>query len=400
MIIFDSEYMNEKNARPRIKVIGVGGAGGNAIHTLASQDLHGVECIALNTDAQALTHVKVPHKIQLGSKQVRGMGTGSNPEIGRQAAEEDIQKINEMVKDADIVFLLAGLGGGTGSGALPVVARILQEREILSIALVTKPFSFEGTRRINIADAALLKLEECVDSLIVIPNQKLFDTSESADTPLMVAFEKINKVIADCIKAVADTINNPGHINVDFADMKATMTRMGKAVMGIGRSSGENRAQEAIHSAITSKLLEHTSLKGARSILLNISGGDSLSLQEVGTIAAYVHEQAHQDAHIILGSGVDKALGDELVVTLIATGFEDYMKVRSVPKQVPYSHNPSSGRSAHGTFVNHDFNNHIQQVAAQSFSSAQNPQQQTNSIEIPALLRKLMAEQNMSSENK
>ena len=377
MIIFHPDYLSDKNVNsPRIKVIGIGGAGGNALQTLISYNLQGIDFIAINTDAQALARVDAPYKLQLAHKHLRGMGTGANPEIGRQAAEEDAQKISDIIKDGDIVFLLAGLGGGTGSGAISVIAKILQEKNILSVALVTKPFIFEGSRRMNIAESVLEKLEEYVDSVIVIPNQKLFESQENIS--LMQAFEKINNVMGNCIKTVADTIHRPGHINIDFADIRATMTRMGKAVMGIGRASGQNRAQEAIEAAVTSKLLEHTSLKGARSILLNIVGNESLTLHEVGTIAAYIHDQADHDARITLGSGTDQALGDEIIVTLIATGFENHVKARNIQKNSSYQM----------------FSQHNEPVknSSEPYNAFTAHRPQNNAMEMPAFLKKLMAE--------
>lgn len=324
MISYDTEYVPSFQVRPKITVLGIGGAGGNAINAIMKQNVSNVMCAALNTDMQALNNVICEKKIQLGSVTSQGLGTGANPEIGRVAAEEDMQKIIELVHDSDIVFLIAGLGGGTGSGALPVIARMLQENEILSVALVTKPFVFEGSRRMNVANHALSKIEEYVDTAIVIPNQKLFEQQESQQIPLMDAFEKINMVIVDCIRAISDTVFNPGHINVDFADIKTTISRMGRAVIGMGIASGENRAQEVIEKTLNSPLLEFTTLKGARSLLLNIHGDHSLTLQEMNSIASHIYEQAHPDAHIIVGSSISESMGDYLQLTVIATGFEDF----------------------------------------------------------------------------
>jgi cell division protein FtsZ len=382
MIIFDKDY-NLHTIRPRIKVIGVGGAGGNALNLIAEQNFKHVECIAVNTDSQALFNSKVDKKIQLGERIVHGMGTGANPEIGKQAAEEDMQKIAELVTQADIVFVIAGLGGGTGSGALPVIAKILQEKNILSIALVTKPFAFEGTKRMNVAQQALEKIEEYIDTMIVIPNQKLFN-NQTTDISLMGAFDQINHVMCDCIRAVADTVHNPGHINVDFADIKTTMTRMGKAIMGIGKAEGENRAFDAIENAMHSTLLEHTSLKGARSILINITGNASLSLHEVSLIASYIHDQAHPDAHIIVGTGINSGLEDTLVVTLIATGFEDQLKVRNFKQQ-------GNHQTQNNFYKNPEMQSPYHQ-ASQQFNYQQNSQlnEQQDNLEIPALLRKFI----------
>jgi cell division protein FtsZ len=294
--------------------------------------------------------------------------------------------------------LLAGLGGGTGSGAVPLLAKILQEKQILSIALVTKPFFFEGTRRMHVAQQAMIKIEEYVDTLIIIPNQKLFECNSIQDISLCDAFDKINSLMVDSIKAVTETIFSPGHINVDFADIKTTMSKMGRAVIGIGKGKGEKRAMEAIQSAIASPLLENNSLKGARSILLNIHGDDSLSLHEMNIIAGFVHDEAHPDAHIIVGSSINKFKEDDsITLTIIATGFEDQLKTRIQNKNNIHLHNQVQMHYHQSTQKQNFYNQHTGTAINQSnqgfFSDKtdNNNQKQIDSfsknIDIPTYLR-------------
>lgn len=416
MIVFDNDYYIENSIeqtiRPKITVLGLGGAGGNALNTIANQNIKNLSCFALNTDIQALKNIKNAKTIQLGINTTAGMGTGANPEIGKISAEEDLEKIIECIGDSDIVFLIAGLGGGTGSGALPVIARVLQEKQILSIGIVTKPFSFEGLRRANVANAALQKVEEYLDTLIVIPNQKLFEKENSEEIKVKDAFEDVNNVIANSIRAVTDTINNTGHINVDFADIKTTMTRMGRALIGIGKSAGENRAVEAIDNALLSPLIENTSLKGARSVLINIQGDDSISLKELNTVASYIQEQVHPEAHIIIGSSIGNAFSqnkDELILTIIATGFEDQIKTRTANRynniygyssnvytppqnkyQNPYSQQNSFSNN-NSSQQNQSFQNNYKENENNINPSVQNSginNKQQNNLEIPTFLRK------------
>jgi cell division protein FtsZ len=304
-----------------IKVIGVGGAGGNTINSMIAADTENIEFIAANTDAQALDLSKADHAIQLGIKSTKGLGTGANPELGKRAAEEDIEKVMELLADADIVFLTGGLGGGTGSGGLPVVARALKEKGILTVAVVTKPFLFEGKRRAKLAEESLERLKKEVDTLLVIPNQKLLEVVDK-HVSMIDAFAMINDVLNRSVKGIADIIAKPGHINVDYADVRAIMKDMGLAVMGTGKASGENRAEQAALEAITSPLLENMSINGARSVLLNISGGANLGLHEINAAASVIYEQAEEQANIILGSVINPELTDEVVVTVIATGFD------------------------------------------------------------------------------
>ena len=304
-----------------IKVIGVGGAGGNTLDSIIASGYKRVEYIAVNTDAQALEHSKADVKIQLGLKSTKGLGTGANPELGKRAAEEDIDKVMEAVEGADIVFLTGGMGGGTGSGALPVIARALKEKGILCIAVVTKPFIFEGKRRAQIANQIIEQLQKDIDTLIVIPNQKLLEIVD-ANVSMIEAFDMINLVLGQSVKSISDIIANPGHINVDFADVRTIMKDRGLALMGTSRASGTDRAMQAMLDAISSPLLENMNIHGARAVLLNITGGPNLSLHEISQAASIVYEMADTDAQIILGSVIDPTLKDEVIVTIIATGFE------------------------------------------------------------------------------
>lgn len=318
------EFEEEEHVKTvaTIKVIGVGGAGGNTVNSIVDSGVKGIELIAANTDAQTLELSKASRKVQLGVKSTKGLGTGANPEIGRRAAEEDLDKVMEVVKDADIVFLTAGMGGGTGSGALPVIAQALKERGVLTIAVVTKPFTFEGKRRAEIAEKALDRVRGEVDTLIVIPNQKLLEIAEPG-VSMIDAFSMINDVLSQSVKGISDIITRPGHINVDFADVKTIMQSQGYAVMGSAKASGASRAAEAALKAISSPLLEEVSIEGAQGVLLNITGGPSLGLHEISEAASVIQEQVHDEAHIILGSVIDESIDDEeILVTIIATGFE------------------------------------------------------------------------------
>jgi cell division protein FtsZ len=326
MIEFDlleEKKDSDQLGKASIKVIGVGGAGGNTINSMIDNGTESeIEFVVANTDSQALALSKAKHKVQLGIKSTKGLGTGANPEVGMRAAEEDIDKLLEIVGDADIVFLAAGMGGGTGSGASPVIARALRERNILTIAVVTKPFIFEGRRRARIAQDAVEDLRAEVDTLLIVPNQKLLEVAELG-VSMIDAFAMVNDVLDQSVRGISNIIIKPGHINVDFADLSAIMRDMGLAVMGTGKSSGENRAREAAMSAISSPLLENMSIKGAKGVLLNITGGKDLGLHEINEAASVVYEQADEDANIILGSVIDESMGDEIIVTIVATGFDE-----------------------------------------------------------------------------
>ncbi|HRN78320.1 MAG TPA: cell division protein FtsZ [Candidatus Dependentiae bacterium] len=325
MIEFDPR--EEQKVIASIKVLGIGGAGSNTVNSIIDSGYQGIDFVVANTDAQALELSKAKTKIQMGIKSTKGLGTGTNPEIGKRAAEEDIDKIMEAVGDADIVFLAAGMGGGTGSGAVPVIARALREQGILSIAIVTKPFLFEGKRRSQIAEKAIETLKKEVDTLIIIPNQKLIEVVDK-HVSMIDAFGMINDVLSQSVRGISDIIAKPGHINVDFADVRTIMKDRGLAVMGTGRATGEERAGEAALKAISSPLLENMSIEGAHGVLLNITGGTNLGLHEISEAASIVYEQAAEDANIIIGSVIDPTLNDEVVVTIIATGFTTKEQVK------------------------------------------------------------------------
>ena len=330
MIEFEQDKKPQGSPVVAIKVVGVGGAGGNTVNSLIESGYHGIECVAVNTDAQALGISKANIKIQLGLKSTKGMGTGANPELGKRAAEEDLDKVMDVLEGSDIVFLSAGMGGGTGSGAVPVIARALKEQGILSIAVVTKPFEFEGKKRACVAQNAIELLKKEVDTLLIIPNQKLLEVTDK-HTSMIDAFALINNVVSKSVKGISEIITYPGHINVDFADVRAIMKDMGLAVMGSGTATGENRAKEAALQAITSPLLENMSIQGARSVLLNITGGTNLGLHEISEAASIIYEKAEDDANIILGSVIDEAMGDEVTVTIIATGFNEKRIEQAIP---------------------------------------------------------------------
>lgn len=335
MITFETELNGGHMPMARIKVMGVGGAGCNAINSLlATSAYEHADFIAVNTDAQALRLSHAPMKLQLGSKSAKGLGAGANPEVGRRAAEEDLDQIVEFIRDADVLFLLGGLGGGTGSGALPVIARAAREMGILVVSVVTRPFDFEGKKRAGVAATALEQLRSAVDTMIVIPNQKLLTMTEKTIS-LVNAFELIHTVMNQFVKSIADIVTRPGQINVDFADLKAIMKNMGMAVMGTGRGMGENRARQAAEEAVASPLLENMSIQGAHGVLLNITGGSDLGLHEVHEVASIIHDQADKDANIILGWVLDETLGDAINVTVIATGFDrPAVEVNAAPQQI------------------------------------------------------------------
>tara|TARA_B110000879_G_scaffold57061_1_gene80383 strand:+ start:1789 stop:2940 length:1152 start_codon:yes stop_codon:yes gene_type:complete len=305
-----------------IKVIGVGGGGGNAVHHMINNQVEGVEFICANTDAQALHNLKAKTILQMGSNITKGLGAGANPEIGRQAALEDRDEIAEILSGADMVFITAGMGGGTGTGAAPIVAEVAREMGILTVAIVTRPFPFEGKKRSKIAEEGIRLLTEHVDSLITIPNEKLLDVLGKEAT-LLEAFKAANDVLLGAVKGIADLIMNPGMINVDFADVKTVMSEMGMAMMGTGTAVGADRAREAAEAAIRSPLLEDVNLQGARGILVNITAGENLSLGEFSEVGDTIEEFASDDATVVVGTVIDPSLENEMRVTVVATGLGD-----------------------------------------------------------------------------
>ncbi len=309
------------NNTATIKVVGVGGAGGNAINNMIDADIQGVGFITANTDVQALASTAAPVQLQLGAELTKGLGAGANPEIGRRAAEEDREHIRETLEGADMAFITAGMGGGTGTGAAPVIASVAKELGILTVAVVTKPFEFEGRKRKEQAEIGLQSLRGGVDTLITIPNQRLLQVVDRS-TSLRDAFGVADNVLRQAVQGISDLITTPGLINLDFADMQTIMSGMGLAVMGTGIGEGEKRAVEAAHQAIASPLLEESSINGARSVLVNITGGLDISLHEIHDAVAIVRESAHEDANIIFGAVIEGSMSEELRVTVIATGFE------------------------------------------------------------------------------
>ncbi|MCH2324718.1 MAG: cell division protein FtsZ [Pseudomonadales bacterium] len=302
-----------------IKVIGVGGGGGNAVHHMISNQVEGVEFICANTDAQALDNLKAKTILQMGSNITKGLGAGANPDVGRQAALEDRDEIAEILSGADMVFITAGMGGGTGTGAAPIVAEVAREMGILTVAIVTRPFPFEGKKRSSIAEQGIQELSESVDSLITIPNEKLLDVL-GKEASLLEAFKAANDVLLGAVKGIADLIMHPGMINVDFADVKTVMSEMGMAMMGTGTATGVDRAREAAESAIRSPLLEDVNLQGARGILVNITAGENLSLGEFSEVGDAVEEFASDDATVVVGTVIDPNLDEEMRITVVATG--------------------------------------------------------------------------------
>ncbi|RFU68775.1 cell division protein FtsZ [Bacillus sp. V59.32b] len=317
MLEFDSNL----DQLATIKVIGVGGGGNNAVNRMIEHGVQGVEFISVNTDAQALNLSKAEIKMQIGGKLTRGLGAGANPEVGKKAAEESKEQIEEALRGADMVFVTAGMGGGTGTGAAPVIAEIARDLGALTVGVVTRPFTFEGRKRATQAQGGISSMKEAVDTLIVIPNDRLLEIVDKS-TPMLEAFREADNVLRQGVQGISDLIATPGLINLDFADVKTIMSSKGSALMGIGVSTGENRATEAAKKAVSSPLLE-TSIDGAQGVLMNITGGTNLSLFEVQEAADIVASASDQDVNMIFGSVINENLKDEIVVTVIATGFNE-----------------------------------------------------------------------------
>lgn len=315
------EFEEDLSVGAKIKVVGIGGGGGNAIKTMMRASIEGVGFVAINTDIQALKQNEAPIKIQVGNKLTRGLGAGANPEIGREAAKEDLAMIREALDGCDMIFVTAGMGGGTGTGATPVVADVARDLGILTVGVVTKPFSFEGRKRMKQAEEGIASLKESVDTLICIPNDNLLGIADK-NTPIIDSFKMTDHVLLQAVRGISDLITTPGLINLDFADVNTTMRRAGVALMGTGVASGENRALEAAKMAISSPLLENVSISGAQGILLNITGSSNMTLFEVNEACKLIQGEAHEDANIIFGSVVDDNAGDAISVTVIATGFD------------------------------------------------------------------------------
>lgn len=325
------EIQEVKGQQARIKVIGVGGAGGNAINTMIASNLQGVEFIAVNTDTQALETSLAPVAVQIGNNLTRGLGAGSNPQLGKEAAIEDKTAIAEVIEGADMVFITAGMGGGTGTGAGPVIAEIAKGLGAITVAVITKPFFYEGKIRCANADEGIKELKKTVDTLIVIPNDRISLVVEKG-TPIMKSFAIANDVLKQAVQGISDIILIPGLINVDFADVKTIIEDKGRGVMGSGTGKGDGGALEAAKKAITNPLLEDISIEGSRGILINITGGLELSLNDVQEAASFVYDSAHEDVHLIFGAVLDPDIDDEVRVTVIATGFEERKEKVELPQ--------------------------------------------------------------------
>jgi cell division protein FtsZ len=377
-----------------IRVIGIGGGGSNAVNRMIRAEMMGVEFIACNTDAQALLQSDAPHKIRIGDKITRGLGAGGDPGIGQRAAEEDSEKIYEALKDSDMVFITAGMGGGTGSGAAPVIAEVARDVGALTIGVVTKPFGFEGAKRRLNAEKACETLRDKVDTLITIPNDRLKEVVQK-NTSIVDAFRVVDDVLRQGVQGISDLITVPGLINLDFADVRTVMKNAGSALMGIGRASGENRAAEAARQAIASPLLE-ISITGAQGVLFNVTGGPGLGLFEVNEAAEIIKETADPEANIIFGTVIDERMGDDVMITVIATGFDTGRKREFQRSDVPYS--VASGLAAGRD--NRDFLKELEAERAASVGSPvmepaergeparRRPTYETEDLDIPAFLRR------------
>jgi len=313
------ELVDSQSQSEVIKVIGVGGGGSNAVQHMLGANIEGVEFICANTDAQALKTSSVPVTVQIGSNITKGLGAGANPEVGRQSAQEDCERIQEILQGADMVFITAGMGGGTGTGAAPVVAELAREMGILTVAVVTKPFPFEGRKRMEVAVRGIAELSKAVDSLIIIPNEKLLTVLGKAAS-LLDAFKTANDVLLGAVQGIAELITNPGLINVDFADVRTVMSEMGMAMMGTGRAVGDGRAREAAESAINSPLLENVNLSGAKGLLVSITGGMDMTIGEFEEVGHTIKDLASDDANVVVGTTIDHEMQNELRVTIVATG--------------------------------------------------------------------------------
>ena len=368
MMEYDDENVTMKDGAATIKVIGVGGAGNNAVNRMLDLGIKNVDFIAVNTDRQALQKSKANTKIQIGEKITRGLGAGANPDIGAQSAEESKQEITEVLRGADMVFVTAGMGGGTGTGAAPTVAGLAKEMGILTIGVVTKPFTFEGKKRLAQAERGIESLKGKVDTLIVIPNDKLLQVIDRK-TSMAEAFMMADDVLRQGVQGISDLITVTGAINLDFADVKTIMQNTGMAHMGIGRASGENKAEDAAKQAIQSPLLE-TTIEGARGVIINVTGGDDLGLQEVNTAAELIQRSVDPEANIIFGTVVDESMKDEIQITVIATGFEDQNENNFNNKRIDNMVSKTWEKKINSIPSNQDLNN------------------SSNDLDIPSFLRK------------
>lgn len=378
------EFETGFNHQAAIKVVGVGGGGNNAVNRMIDEGMQNVEFIAVNTDGQALNLSKAESKIQIGEKLTRGLGAGANPEIGKKASEESREQIEDAIQGADMVFVTAGMGGGTGTGAAPVVAKIAKEMGALTVGVVTRPFSFEGRKRQTQAAAGVEQMKAAVDTLIVIPNDRLLDIVDKS-TPMMEAFKEADNVLRQGVQGISDLISVSGEVNLDFADVKTIMTDKGSALMGIGVSSGENRAVEAAKKAISSPLLE-TSIVGAQGVLMNITGGENLSLFEAQEAADIVQDAADEDVNMIFGTVINPELEDELVITVIATGFNEKSVSRSPERPVQQERRQTQSfeeKEREDSFIDLDDRSHSEQ----SFDTSDRKSSLDNEPDVPSFIR-------------
>jgi len=376
------QRMPEVEGSALIRVIGVGGGGSNAVDRMIDEGICGVEFVALNTDGQALMRSQAPKRLRLGEKATRGLGAGGDPQIGERAAEESIDDLHTLLHGSDMVFITAGMGGGTGTGAVPTVAKVAREQGSLTIGVVTRPFSFEGAQRSRAAEAGIEKLKEHVDTLIVIPNDKLLEMGDKKST-LLDSFRMADDVLRQGIQGISELITVPGLINLDFADVKAIMSMGGAALMAVGHGTGDDRARIAAEQALSSRLLDVT-IDGAKGILFNVTGGRDLGLFEINQAASIIRETAHPDVNLIFGAVIDETMDDEIRITVIATGFEHGMPhmrpmvqrgTRAIPTGKPVRKVPSTRRT--------------EQVAAtQAPSSVESDRFRINDLELPTFLRK------------
>ncbi|EDN7579884.1 cell division protein FtsZ [Listeria monocytogenes] len=383
------EFDTSSESLATIKVIGVGGGGNNAVNRMIEHGVQGVEFISVNTDAQALNLAKAETKLQIGTKLTRGLGAGAVPEIGKKAAEESREQIEEALKGSDMVFVTAGMGGGTGTGAAPVIAQIAKEMGALTVGVVTRPFGFEGPKRTKQALTGTEAMKEAVDTLIVIPNDRLLQIVDK-NTPMLEAFREADNVLRQGVQGISDLIAVPGLINLDFADVKTIMTNRGSALMGIGIATGENRAAEAAKKAISSPLLE-TSVDGAKGVLMNITGGSNLSLYEVQEAAEIVSSASDEDVNMIFGSVINDELKDELIVTVIATGFDE---AKQAQQQAQANRRPNQSIQVNrpNYAVQDEQQNDYAQNAPQQANSPVHeqqaePQQNSSDVDVPAFIR-------------
>jgi cell division protein FtsZ len=380
------EFDESIDQSAKIKVIGVGGGGGNAVNTMVTCNIHGVDFIVANTDVQALRMSKAQVKIQIGGQSTKGLGAGANPDIGKQAALEDRERMAEVLSGADMVFVAAGLGGGTGTGAAPVIADVAKELGALTVGVVTKPFSREGKQRLAKAEHGVSELKKHVDSLIVIPNDRLLGLAGKSMS-ILDAFKPSDDVLRQAVQGISDLITTSGLINVDFADVKAIMSERGMAMMGIGIASGENRAVEAATKAISSPLLEDIDISGAKGVLVNISGSSSMTMDEFDAASRIIHEKVHEDANIIVGLVIDEHLDDMVKITAIATGFGDHFDHEKIKKDLK----ENVSEIAEKTGINRDIPAFIRRQKQQELSSRQQRgffTDDEDQYDIPTFLRK------------